>query len=644
MIPELGTFALVLALCFALLLVCSPLSAATSSRQLIHTLVFAQLGFILFAFFCLMYAFVSNDFSVLYVAEHSSRELPLGYRLTAVWGGHEGSMLLWILILTLWSSAVVVFKRDLPQQFWQHILVVMAAISVGFLLFILATSNPFIRLLPDYPDNGVDLMPLLQDPGFFIHPPILYMGYVGFVVPFAFALAALWQGKVDPAWTRWVRPWALVAWCFLTLGITLGSWWAYRVLGWGGWWFWDPVENASFLPWLAGTALIHSLLVTEKRATFKSWTLLLAIITFSLSLLGAFLVRSGVLISVHAFAVDPGRGVFLLIFLLLVVGISLTLYAWRAPSIRNRDRFNIISRETFLLMNNVLLMVALVTVLLGTLYPLIIDAFGMGKLSVGAPYFNAVFVPLLAPLLFFMGIGPQCHWQAMRPGLLLRRLRLSFIISLSVGVLLPWIISDRFSASVVLGIGLASWIIVTSCRDCLRRSWQLRGNIWQRFSRLPRAYYGMLCAHIGVAVCVIGITLTTNFSVERDVRMALGEQVDIGPYVFTFSDLNDIEGSNYQGVRAEFDISKHNKPITSLYPQKKFYTVAETVMGEPGISAGLWRDLYVALGEPIAPGEWSLRLYYKPFVRWIWLGALLIMTGGGLAMSDRRYYTSKKNA
>lgn len=643
MIPELGTFALILALCLGLLSGFSPVHATTSTPQFIRFTIFGQLGFILFAYLCLSIAFVTNDFSVLYVASNSSRELPAGYRLTAVWGGHEGSMLLWVLILALWTSAVALFKRDLPQQFWHRILVVMAWVSVGFLLFILAVSNPFLRILPEYPDNGADLMPLLQDPGFFIHPPMLYMGYVGFSVAFAFALAALWVRKIDPAWTQWVRPWTLAAWCFLTLGITLGSWWAYRVLGWGGWWFWDPVENASFLPWLAGTALIHSLLVTEKRAAFKSWTVLLAIITFCLSLLGAFLVRSGVLISVHAFAVDPNRGVFMLVFLLLVVGISLLLYMVRGTTVRSREPFNIISRETFLLMNNLLLLTALVTVLLGTLYPLIIEALGVGKLSVGAPYFNAVFVPLIAPLLFFMGIGPQCNWQAMRPDLLLTRLRMAFIISLSAGVLLSWLSTDRFSASVALGISLACWIMVASVQDFIRRSFYQRGNIWQRFMRLSRAYYGMLSAHIGVAVCVLGITLTTNFSIERDVRMALGEQVNIGSYAFTFNSIEDIAGSNYQGVQAEFTIVEDNKFITQLYPQKKFYTVAETVMGEPGIKAGVLRDLYVALGEPIAPDEWSLRLYYKPFVRWIWLGALLIMCGGVLAASDRRYYKRKVN-
>jgi len=646
MIPELGHFALILALCLALLQVIAPLLARIGKQN--HCLAFSQsaafgqLLFLLFSYACLTYAFVNNDFSVLYVASNSSRELPVWYRLTAVWGGHEGSMLLWVMILSFWGAAVACLSSSLPDQTRVRVLAVIAWISVGFLLFLLATSNPFLRLLPDIPDNGRDLNPLLQDPGFLIHPPMLYMGYVGFVVVFAFAITALIEGKVDAVWTRWVRPWTLVAWCFLTFGIVLGSWWAYRELGWGGWWFWDPVENASFLPWLAATALIHSLLVTEKRGAFKSWTILLAITTFSLSLLGTFLVRSGVLTSVHAFAVDPTRGLFMLVFLFLVITISLLLYAIRSSAIRGGEVFNLLSRETCLLLNNVLLVVAMLTVLLGTLYPLIIDALQLAKLSVGAPYFNTVFVPLIAPLLFFMGIGPNCHWQTMKVTALLQRLRFAFIISLTVGVLLPWILTDRFSAGVALGVVLALWIVIATIQDWLKRVSHHQAKRWQCLFQLPRAYYGMLSAHLGIAVCVLGVTLTSYYSIERDVRMGLGDSTNVGAYTFQFLAVNTTQGPNYEGISGEFAVTKRDRSVAQLQAQKKFYTIQQSMMTKSGIRAGFLRDLYVALGEQLADGDWIVRLYYKPFVRWIWLGGLLIVLGGILAASDKHYYLRSK--
>ncbi|NKB47457.1 MAG: heme lyase CcmF/NrfE family subunit, partial [Legionellales bacterium] len=630
MLAEFGSFALIIALGFALLQAMMPwLNRGQSDplglAQCAKSCVFGQTAFLGLAYLILTIAFVTNDFSVAYVAHHSSLELPWWYKATAVWGGHEGSMLLWVVILAVWSSAVAWRARDLPPTLCTQVLAVLGWLSVGFILFLLFTSHPFARLLPQVPVNGRDLNPLLQDAGFLVHPPVLYMGYVGFAVAYAFAMAALIQGKLEPMWAKWARPWTLFAWCWLTLGIALGSWWAYRELGWGGWWFWDPVENASLMPWLAGTALIHSLVVTQKRNTFKAWTVLLAISAFSLSLLGTFLVRSGVLTSVHAFAVDPQRGLFMLIFLGVVISVSLVLFALRAPVVRQTVSFHLVSKETFLLLNNTLLLVVLATVLLGTLYPLIIDGLGLGKLSVGAPYFNAVVVPLAAPLLFVMGLGPQCHWREMSPQHLLKQLRGLLLISLSVGILLPWVLSDRQSLLLALGLFLGVWIVAVS----VYQGWGALRTLKHR--RLPLSWWAMMCAHLGVGILVLGITLTTSYSIERTVRLAPGEQTTVGAYRFVFHAVAPIAGSNYQGLRAEFKVWNDQREIARLFPSKKYYAIAQMTMTDTGIQAGFWRDLYVALGEPLEGDAWAVRIHYKPFVRWIWLGALLIAFGGLLA-------------
>lgn len=637
MLPELGHYALILALCLAAIQSIMPLVGAAKKRlawmQLARFTTFGQLFFIGFAFFVLAYSFVTNDFSVAYVANNSNSHLPVIYRFCAVWGAHEGSLLLWVFILSIWMSAVAIFSRSLPIETTARVLSVLSMISFGFLLFLLMTSNPFVRILFNVPADGADLNPVLQDPGLVIHPPMLYMGYVGFSVAFAFAIAALIGGRLDAVWARWSRPWTLVAWGFLTGGITLGSWWAYRELGWGGWWFWDPVENASFLPWLVGTALIHSLIVTEKRHAFKAWTVLLAITTFSLSLLGTFLVRSGVLVSVHSFALDPARGNFMLIFLAIVIGASLTLYAWRASNIRGSSDFALCSRETFLLANNVFLTVAMATVLLGTLYPLFIQALNLGKISVGPPYFNMVFVPLMIPMLFLMAIAPLTYWREMAPIQLIKKLRYSFLLTILISLFLIWLATSHLKISVVIGVGLGLWIILATLQTVLI----FQPKKIPRFKKLNLSQYGMVVAHIGMAVCVIGIVCTLNYSVERDVRMQAGDTVVAGPYQFKFLGTRDISGSNYQGVEAGILVSKGNRAITLLKPQQRLFTVQQTALAKSGIDAGIFRDLYVALGEPIDKNAWAVRIYYKPFVRWIWFGGLLMMLGGVLALTNRKY-------
>ncbi len=540
-------------------------------------------------------------------------------------------------MLGLWTVAVSLFSRHLPDEMVARVLSVMGIISVGFLLFMLTTSNPFARLVPAVAD-GRDLNPLLQDPAMVAHPPILYMGYVGFSVAFAFAIAALISGKLDATWARWSRPWTTVAWMFLTCGIALGSWWAYYELGWGGWWFWDPVENASFMPWLVGTALIHSLAVTEKRGGFKSWTVLLAIAAFSLSLLGTFLVRSGVLTSVHAFATDPKRGIFILAFLVFVIGGSLLLYAWRARHVGLGGKFEVISRESFLLSNNVLLTVAAGSVLLGTLYPLIVDALGMGKLSVGPPYFNLVFVPLMAPAMFLMGIGPIARWKKASLPELAVRLRWAFVVSVITAVILPFVFG-QWKPLVSLGLLLAIWIVTTALLNLCQRVRTTSGQltVLRKLRMQARSYYGMQLAHIGVAVFIVGVTLVTGYQSEQDVRMEVGDTVKAGGYEFQFNGITQVVGPNYQAARAEIDVSKNGNPVRKMYPEKRSYTATGNVMTETAIDTGLFRDLYVSLGEPVNGGAWSVRVYYKPFVDWIWGGALLMAMGGGLALSDRRY-------
>ena len=640
MIPELGQVALLLALAVALVLAVLPTIGAARGHApwmaLAKPAAQAHAVLVAVAFACLAASFVRNDFSVLYVASNSNSALPLAYRIAGVWGGHEGSLLLWVTMLAVWMLAVSVFSAHLPLAFVSRILAVMGLVSVGFLLFMLLTSNPFERLFP-VPQDGHDLNPLLQDPGMVAHPPMLYMGYVGFSVAFAFAIAALIGGNLDSTWARWTRPWTTAAWSFLTIGIMLGSMWAYYVLGWGGWWFWDPVENASFMPWLAGTALVHSLAVTEKRGAFKSWTVLLAIVAFSLSLLGTFLVRSGVLSSVHAFASDPRRGLFILLFLVVVVGGSLALYAWRAPRVGLGSRFESISRESALLGNNVLFVVAMASVLLGTLYPLLLDAFGLGKISVGPPYFDTVFVPLMAPLVFLMGVGPLARWKKAEVPDLFRRLRWAAAIAVAAALLTGWL-AGRISLAATLGLVMAWWILASVVTDLLERTQGARG--WRRIGRLrllPRAMVGMLVAHLGVGAFAFGVSMVKTYEVERDVQMDVGDTTEVAGYVFAFGGVRDVHGPNYDGVQGTLDVTKDGRPVTVLHPEKRVYRVQQNPMTEAAISPGPTRDLYVSLGEPLQGQVWIVRVYVKPFVDWIWAGCMLMAIGGALALSDRRY-------
>ena len=646
MIPELGHFALILALLLALVQGVLPLIGAarnqTSFMSLARPAAQGQFVFVAFAFGCLAYSFLTNDFSVTNVATNSNSQLPTAYRFAATWGSHEGSILLWVFILSIWTLAVTFFSKHLPQVMVARVLGVMGLISVGFLLFMLLTSNPFDRLIPAAVE-GRDLNPLLQDPGMVIHPPMLYTGYVGFSVAFAFALAALMGGKLDAAWARWSRPWTTTAWLFLTLGIALGSGWAYYELGWGGWWFWDPVENASFMPWLVGTALIHSLAVTEKRGTFKSWTVLLAIFAFSLSLLGTFLVRSGVLTSVHAFATDPKRGIFILAFLTLVIGTSLLLFAWRAPKVGIGGKFATISRESFLLANNVLLLVAAGAVLLGTLYPLLIDALGMGKISVGPPYFDAIFFPLMAPAVFLMGIGPIARWKEQTIPELAQRLKWAFAISLVSALLLPLTLG-KWTPMISLGLLLAFWVMASVVYVIWSRLKQDAQTISLavRVGKQTSSWWGMLLAHFGIAVFIVGVTLVKGYETERDVRMEIGDSVTVGHYVFNFRGATQQAGPNYQAWVGNVDILRNGQVTQTLHPEKRIYNATRMAMTEAAIDTGFTRDFYVSLGEPLANGAWSVRVYHKPFVDWIWGGALLMAIGGLLAVSDRRYRLARR--
>ncbi|VWX55627.1 heme lyase, CcmF subunit [Burkholderiales bacterium 8X] len=646
MIPELGHFALILALAMTLVQSAAGFVRTrngTAWIALARPAARAHFVLVAISFAALTHAFVQNDFSVLYVAQHSNSMLPTVYRVTAVWGGHEGSILLWVLILAGWTLAVTLFSREQDEATVARVLGVMGLVSCGFLLFTLLTSNPFARLLPAAAD-GQDLTPLLQDPGMVIHPPMLYMGYVGFVVAFAFAVAALIDGRLDASWARWSRPWTTVAWSFLTCGIALGSFWAYYELGWGGWWFWDPVENASLMPWLAGTALIHSLAVTEKRGAFRSWTALLAIIAFSLSLLGTFLVRSGVLSSVHAFASDPKRGVFILAFLALVIGSSLALFAWRAPKVGQGARFDTVSRESLLLANNMLLLVACAAVMLGTLYPLVIDALGLGKLSVGPPYFEAVFVPIIAPALFLMGIGPLARWQRADLFDLAHRLRWALGVSAVSAVLAPLALG-RWTPLIGFGILLATWIAGTCLLNLVDRIRSHPLESWTaRFAAQSGSYYGMLVAHCGVAVFIVGVTIVGGYAVERDVRMAPGDTLTLGAYVVRFDGVREVRGPNYVAARGTLDVTRSGRPLTVLSPERRLYTASNTPMTETAIYRHLTRDLYVSLGEPLGPSAWSMRVYYKPFVGWIWGGCLLMALGGLLAVGDRRYRSLRRTA
>ena len=651
MIAEIGHFAMILSLGLALLLSVLPLYGAARNNTLLmnsaRPLSWGMFGFLAISFFILCYAFYTNDFTIQYVASNSNSQLPWYYRITAVWGAHEGSLLLWVLIQAGWTVAVATFSRGMPQESVARVLAIMGLISVGFLLFIIVTSNPFLRTLPFFPVDGRDLNPLLQDPGLIIHPPMLYMGYVGFSVAFSFAIASLMSGRLDTAWARWSRPWTIAAWLFLTIGIALGSWWAYYELGWGGWWFWDPVENASFMPWLAGTALMHSLAVTEKRGTFKAWTVLLAISAFSLSLLGTFLVRSGILVSVHAFASDPARGMFILGFLVFVIGGSLLLFAVKGASVRVRGNFDLVSRENALLGNNILLIAALVVVLVGTLLPLVHKQLGLGSVSIGAPFFDMLFFWLMIPFSFLLGIGPLIRWKRDNLSKLVKPMVISGVLSLGLSALLVTVLADRFSGTAFAGWVMAFWIIFMHGFELHERATH-RHTFMKGLTKLPRSHWAMVCGHIGLAVTVIGIAMVQNYSIERDVRLAPGQSYQLEGYDFLFTGVRDKDGPNYDGYIADFEITKQGKYVNTLHAEKRFYSTAKSMMTEAAIDRGVTRDLYIAMGERLDDNKsWAVRIYYKPFVRWIWAGSLIMAIGGIVAISDRRYRfrkPSKKSA
>jgi len=633
MIPELGQVCLAIALCLALFQgvfgIAGSLLHKPAWIALARPTAWGQFVFVGLAFACLTWAFVVNDFSVVYVANNSNSELPLHFRIAAVWGAHEGSLLLWVFILTIWTALVATFSRSLPDTVVAQVLGVMGLICVGFLLFVVATSNPFERLFPAAVD-GADLNPLLQDPALIAHPPMLYAGYVGFSVAFAFAIAAMLNGKLDQDWARWTRPWTTTAWLFLTVGICLGSWWAYYELGWGGWWFWDPVENASFMPWLVGTALIHSLAVTEKRGLFKSSTLLLAIGAFSLSLLGTFLVRSGVLVSVHAFATDPSRGLFILIFLGLVVGGALALYAWRASTLEVEVGFKPASRETFLLWNSILLVVAAGLILLGTLYPLVHDALGLGKLSVGTPYFETVFLIPMIPLVLVVGVGMHTTWRTADMGKIMGRLKIPAIAAVVGGLGGVILLADEYGILTIIGVIAAVWTMLSAAWDPLMR-------LFGKGPRLTTAMIAMQVAHIGLGMTILGITVTSSYSIETDQALKQGESVEVAGYNYKFERLGNIRGPNYDAVQGVFTIEKDGRFETELLPEKRVYRVQKNPMTEAGIDAGWQRDLFVAMGEPLGEGAWSVRIQYRPLIRFIWFGCLVMALGGIIAISDRRY-------
>jgi cytochrome c-type biogenesis protein CcmF len=642
MIPEIGHFALILALLLSAILGTLPIIGAARRipawTGLARPVAQGMFVFVTVAWGCLAYSFLVSDFSVLNVATNSNSQLPVYYKFAATWGSHEGSLMLWVFMLAIWSMAVSVKSRHLPEEMVARVLGVMGLVSVGFLLFMLLTSNPFDRVFP-VPAEGRDLNPLLQDPGMVMHPPMLYMGYVGFSVAFAFAIAALMGGRLDATWARWSRPWTTLAWSFLTIGIMIGSWWAYYTLGWGGWWFWDPVENASFMPWLVGTALLHSLAVTEKRGAFKNWTVLLAICAFSLSLVGTFLVRSGVLTSVHAFATDPRRGVFILAFLVVVIGGSLALYAVRAPKVGLGSRFDGVSRESLLLANNVLLLAACGSVLLGTLYPLFLDALNLGKISVGPPYFDAVFVPLMTPLAFLMGIGPLARWKHSEVPDLWRRLRWAAAVSIVTALVAP-LATGQWKPLVSFGLLLAFWIMASTFVGVRERVRNGQGGVLARLARQPRSYWGMVLAHVGVAVFIVGVTMVKGYESERDVKMNVGDTVSVGGYDFRFDGVTQARGPNYQATRGAFTVSRNGAYVENLYPEKRMYNARGMPMTNAAIDSGPFGDIYVSLGEPVGGSAWVVRVYDKPFVTWLWGGFVLMALGGFLALSDRRYRVS----
>lgn len=642
MIPSIGELALIIAFILAIMQGTLPLIGVWKNKKSLISLAVptarAQSALVALAFFTLGYSFYVNDFSVLYVAATSNSQLPTIYRLAAVWGGHEGSMLLWVTILAVWTVAVTMFAKNLPDSFRIRLIAVMGLVSVGFLAFILFTSNPFDRLIPAALD-GRDLNPLLQDPGMVFHPPVLYMGYVGFSVAFAFAIAALLDGSLDNAWARWTRPWTTVAWAFLTLGIAFGSKWAYYELGWGGWWFWDAVENASFMPWLVGTALIHSLAVTEKRGAFKVWTVLLSICAFSLSLLGTFLVRSGVLTSVHAFATDPSRGLFILLYLVIVIGGALLLFAIRAPSVGLGEKFDVVSRESFLLANNVVLAAAAGSVLLGTMYPLLIDAIGGGKISVGPPYFDAVFAAIMAPGIFLMGLGPLAKWKKASMPEIGARLKLAAVISVVSAILVPSVMG-KLTLMLAVGVFMGVWVLSTTLillQNRINTRLTANSTLLENLKGIPLAFYGMLVAHFGIGVFILGVTLVKGYETEQDVRMEINDVAKVDDLAFVFKGTKEVKGPNYIASLGTFIINSGDKTIGTLYPEKRFYPVQGATMTEADIDPGVFKDLYVSLGEPLENGAWSVRIYIKPFVQWIWAGCIIMALGGLLALSDRRY-------
>ncbi|MCL1047937.1 heme lyase CcmF/NrfE family subunit [Shewanella sp. 1_MG-2023] len=638
MIPELGHFSLIIGLAFAILLMTVPLfGAARKDQYLVRyawPICYGMFFFITLSVITLGYSFAVDDFSVAYVANHSNSQLPIFFKIAAVWGGHEGSLLFWVFSLTVWAAAVATFSKGMEEVFIARVLAVLAMVIVGFSLFMILTSSPFERIFP-IPMEGRDLNPMLQDVGLIFHPPMLYLGYVGFAVSFAFAIAALMSGRLDSAWARWSRPWTLAAWVFLTGGISLGSWWAYYELGWGGWWFWDPVENASFMPWLIGTALVHSLIVTEKRGAFRNWTVLLSIFAFSLSLLGTFIVRSGVLTSVHSFAADPSRGMFILLLLGLAIGGSLTLFALRASEMSSPARFELKSKETFLLVCNVLLTVAAGTVLLGTLYPLLIDALGMGKISVGPPYFNSVFVPIVLVLFGFMGIGPIIRWKKSKAGELKRQLLIPAIVAAVVGLATPFIAGNELNLWVVFGIGMATWVSLATFRAAYNLLTDVNGKF--TLNKIGRSETGMLIAHMGIAVSIVGATMVSNYSIEKSVRMGPGISEELAGYTFNYIETKNVVGPNYTAQQGQIEVYQDDKFVTLLRPDRRQYNVRTMDMTEAGIDWGLFRDLYVTMGDPLSMTQFAVRLNYKPFVRWIWIGSIFMMVGGFLAASDKRY-------
>ncbi|QLB15486.1 c-type cytochrome biogenesis protein CcmF [Mannheimia granulomatis] len=646
MIAELGNYALALSLAISVLLAILPIWGAEKQNStliaLARPMTWAMFLSLTLSFGSLFYLFAVNDFTVQYVVNNSNSSLPLQYRLSAVWGAHEGSLLLWVWLLSLWSVGVAAFTRKMPEDAVARVLGLMGMISIGFLVFVIFTSNPFDRTFPNFPVDGRELNPMLQDVGLIFHPPLLYMGYVGFSVAFAFAIASLMTGRLDTAWARWSRPWTMAAWVFLTLGIVLGSWWAYYELGWGGWWFWDPVENASLMPWIAGTALIHSLAVTEKRGTFKAWTVLLAILAFSLCLVGTFLVRSGILVSVHAFASDPTRGLYILAYLVLVVGGSLLLYAFKGSEIKSLDNYERYSRESMLLINNILLMAFLSVVFLGTLLPLVHKQIGLGTISIGAPFFDQMFMILMVPFAFVLGIGPLVKWRRDQVSAIRKPTIIALIAMVILGFALPYVFRNTITVSVVLGTMMSVFIVLLSLYELQQRATH-RNSFFSGLFKLSRSHWGMVLAHLGVAMTVFGIAFSQNFSVERDVRMNVGDKAEILDYQFEFKGIKITDGANYQGGTAELEITHNGKYEATLNAEKRFYNVSKMGMTEAAINWGFTRDLYAALGEKLEDNSWAVRLYYKPFIRWIWIGGLFMALGGLLCMMDKRYRLRLQN-